>query len=683
MNFIYNFSIRTRLSSLLIVFSVPIIVLIYLMIDNIKVNIVTAQVELDGVKLEKECDLLLSKVVSYSIDSSNANKTSDIDSITSQFNSLYANNGDSIALTNDALSQAGSNQLNLQNLSQILNTYKSSTKIEDSKAASDAALSLIDYVGDSAGLMFDPASDSFYLVLATVKDIPLIVSNLLDLSSNIYPKLLSNSLSKTDVLRTMSISSLMSLTNSQAVDNIGKAISFNSSSGAVSTTLKPNLDPKITLIKNQFDDLKKLLDMIEQGTPVKPEDLATSINNLNNTLSDLSSAITDELNALLISRIASFNAQIQHMFLIVGLVSFGALIMFILLTNTITRPLTRIQGYMNKIISGDLNIKITGQAFRDETGSMSSCVESFRQKALEKINTEEAIKKQELQYAEDKKTAREKVAANFETNIKSVVNIIASASTELSSTAVGINKAVSLSSSLTSSALDEAQSTMSNVGSVAVASDGLSSAVKEITTQVQKTSNLVMVSKEKADNADILAQALNSASDKVAAAMNIISTIAGQINLLALNATIESARAGDAGKGFAVVASEVKNLAGQTDKSVAEIKTVILEMSNASNAIISALKEIKDSTNLIADATSSVSDAVEKQEDITTEIAANMKTVSNSTQSISQSLQNVNMSSSQADSASKEMLSASMELSKQLEGLNLQVEEFLVSIKKG
>jgi methyl-accepting chemotaxis protein len=653
------------------------------MIDNIKVNIVTAQVELDGVKLEKECDLLLSKVVSYSIDSSNANKTSDIDSITSQFNSLYANNGDSIALTNDALSQAGSNQLNLQNLSQILNTYKSSTKIEDSKAASDAALSLIDYVGDSAGLMFDPASDSFYLVLATVKDIPLIVSNLLDLSSNIYPKLLSNSLSKTDVLRTMSISSLMSLTNSQAVDNIGKAISFNSSSGAVSTTLKPNLDPKITLIKNQFDDLKKLLDMIEQGTPVKPEDLATSINNLNNTLSDLSSAITDELNALLISRIASFNAQILHMFLIVGLVSFGALIMFILLTNTITRPLTRIQGYMNKIISGDLNIKITGQAFRDETGSMSSCVESFRQKALEKINTEEAIKKQELQYAEDKKTAREKVAANFETNIKSVVNIIASASTELSSTAVGINKAVSLSSSLTSSALDEAQSTMSNVGSVAVASDGLSSAVKEITTQVQKTSNLVMVSKEKADNADILAQALNSASDKVAAAMNIISTIAGQINLLALNATIESARAGDAGKGFAVVASEVKNLAGQTDKSVAEIKTVILEMSNASNAIISALKEIKDSTNLIADATSSVSDAVEKQEDITTEIAANMKTVSNSTQSISQSLQNVNMSSSQADSASKEMLSASMELSKQLEGLNLQVEEFLVSIKKG
>ncbi len=69
-------------------------------------------------------------------------------------------------------------------------------------------------------------------------------------------------------------------------------------------------------------------------------------------------------------------------------------------------------------------------------------------------------------------------------------------------------------------------------------------------------------------------EALRSEVENVANMAKQIENIAKQTNLLALNATIEAARAGEAGKGFAVVAGEVKQLAGQTSKTTAEIAEI-------------------------------------------------------------------------------------------------------------
>ena len=69
-------------------------------------------------------------------------------------------------------------------------------------------------------------------------------------------------------------------------------------------------------------------------------------------------------------------------------------------------------------------------------------------------------------------------------------------------------------------------------------------------------------------------EALRSEVENVANMAGQIEAIAKQTNLLALNATIEAARAGEAGRGFAVVAGEVKQLAGQTSKTTAEIAQI-------------------------------------------------------------------------------------------------------------
>jgi methyl-accepting chemotaxis protein len=278
-------------------------------------------------------------------------------------------------------------------------------------------------------------------------------------------------------------------------------------------------------------------------------------------------------------------------------------------------------------------------------------------------------------------SAKEQLAHDFERDVKGIVNMVAAAATQLSQTARGMANSVQKSADLASSATNAATQTTANVQSVASASEELSASIREISSQLQRTTSLVSQSNEKASNADKLATSLKTATARVNDVMELISSIAGQINLLALNATIESARAGEAGKGFAVVASEVKNLAGQTDKSIAEIQAVMGEMRSASEDIAHALAEINSSVADISGATTMVASAVEEQSATTNDIARNMQTAASGTQLIVENLGSVNTSSTEASSSASQMLAASEELSKQAEMLNTQVDAFLTKIR--
>ncbi len=103
---------------------------------------------------------------------------------------------------------------------------------------------------------------------------------------------------------------------------------------------------------------------------------------------------------------------------------------------------------------------------------------------------------------------------------------------------------------------------------------------------------------------------IESESEALKEANDVISSIAEQTNLLAMNAAIEAAHAGEAGKGFSVVADEIRKLSetssgqsktigDQLAKITGNISQMVVVSRDASSALESVSKGINDTNAVV------------------------------------------------------------------------------------
>jgi methyl-accepting chemotaxis protein len=85
--------------------------------------------------------------------------------------------------------------------------------------------------------------------------------------------------------------------------------------------------------------------------------------------------------------------------------------------------------------------------------------------------------------------------------------------------------------------------------------------------------------------------ALSEQTQQIGEIITTVNDIAAQSNILALNASVEAARAGEYGKGFAVVAVEVRNLAEQSRQATAQVKAILSDIQQTTNATVMATEE--------------------------------------------------------------------------------------------
>ena len=156
-------------------------------------------------------------------------------------------------------------------------------------------------------------------------------------------------------------------------------------------------------------------------------------------------------------------------------------------------------------------------------------------------------------------------------------------------------------------AAEAISSTVGSVDSIAANIQGQSAAVAQLSSTIEQMTasikSVATVGRRAGELAETLSQKAESGgiavstaidsigsirgfSEQIAEIITVMTDIANKTNLLSLNAAIEAAHAGDAGKGFSVVAGEIRKLAESAGESAKQIsglvKSVVRTINEAS-----------------------------------------------------------------------------------------------------
>ncbi len=351
------------------------------------------------------------------------------------------------------------------------------------------------------------------------------------------------------------------------------------------------------------------------------------------------------------------------------------------LQRRVLKPLGVVRERMTVLAGGDLSVEVPYLGRGDEIGALAKTMAVFRDnlQETERLRAEQTVRDREV--AEQRRADMQALADRFDSTVGGIVEVVASAATELQASARALAATAEETQNQSFSVAAASQQTSSNVASVASATEELSASVAEIARQVTKSSAIAAQAVSEAGQTNDKVKGLAAAAEKIGSVIELIDSIASQTNLLALNATIEAARAGDAGRGFAVVASEVKQLADQTGRATAEISGQIDAIRASTGDAAGAIHNIGGTIGEINSIASTIAAAVEEQTAATSEIARNIQEAASGAAQVSGAISGVTEAAGESSSASSQVLAAASELSHQAELLRSEVDGFLASVR--
>jgi methyl-accepting chemotaxis protein len=362
-------------------------------------------------------------------------------------------------------------------------------------------------------------------------------------------------------------------------------------------------------------------------------------------------------------------------------IAFGLIAGFLIGQYGIARPIRSMVALLQRLASGDYNLDVEGAGRRDEVGDIARTAEVFKENGLAKIRLEDEQKETAERMAAQRKADMHRLADDFQQSVGAIVDVVASAATEMQATANQLTASAQETSAQSSSVSAAADLAASNVTSVAGSAEEFGASVSEIGRQAERSSQMTRSAVTEIEAAAVTVGELSQAAARIDNIVDIISTIADQTNLLALNATIEAARAGEAGRGFAVVASEVKELATQTAKATAEIGTQLAGIQASTDKAVAAIEGVTRTVHEIDTTASAISAAVEEQTAATREIINAATQASLGTGEVTANISGVATAAEQTGMAASQVQSSSADLAQQAEQLRYQMNEFLENVR--
>ncbi|WP_407528768.1 methyl-accepting chemotaxis protein [Methylobacterium oryzisoli] len=359
--------------------------------------------------------------------------------------------------------------------------------------------------------------------------------------------------------------------------------------------------------------------------------------------------------------------------------AFGALLA-LLIGRGVAGPVVALADAMRALAGGHLGTAVPAQGRRDEIGVMAKAVEVFRTALVAKAQADEAAAGE----AAVKAQRAERLAAvtnAFEAKVVSLTENLGRAAHGMKEAARTMTAAAETTNGRSVEVAGAAAQTLSNVQTVAAASEELSVSIGGLSGQVAQSSDIARSAVQQARRTDEAVQRLTQSAGQISDIVALINAIAGQTNLLALNATIEAARAGEAGRGFAVVATEVKELAGQTARATEGIAQQIREIQETTGRVAEAIGEISGTIAQMAGITDGIALAIDQQGAATQEIARNVQHAAAGTQTVTAGIGDVQREADSTGATAALVLDAADRLGDTAADLEQQVAEFLAGVK--
>lgn len=171
---------------------------------------------------------------------------------------------------------------------------------------------------------------------------------------------------------------------------------------------------------------------------------------------------------------------------------------------------------------------------------------------------------------------------------------------------------------------------------------------------------------------------LSEQSQAIGEIIATVTDISEQSNLLAVNASIEAAKAGEFGKGFAVVAHEIHNLAEQSKKATANIRTILTDIQRG---VTSTVVSTEAGTRSVADAARLTSNAREAIEVLTRSIDDSSREAIQITSSIQEQVAGMDQVSAAMEKI-REAAQKNLEITRKAEKTAEDLHELGVRLKK-